>query len=249
MQNLKAVLYKSRKFLYFTFLFSVMLLNNAMIKAQELKPVSDGRDETESSKPSEKYKNLIEQNALPKARQQWKANDACQEDFSIVAETNGSFTKANTQQTAVLYRFCTTGHNFANNGIAIIENNKIVTHIVYEGAEDYDMSALQDINGNGLSELIIEDGSTNQGYTVSVINIIELSSNSVKKFGITETYEDDCGAVEKCTSTAYRVLVKGGSAPTFYRETYKKKNKNWIAIGKAKPLKLRADEIVYTFVK
>lgn len=245
MQNLKTVLYKSRKFLFLTFISLTMF---ATIKAQELKPVSDGRDNAETAKPAEKYKSLIEQSALPKARQHWKNSEACQEEFSIVAETSGSFTKANSSQTAVLYRYCTTGHNFANNGIAIIENGKIITHLVYEGAEDYDMSALQDINGNGLSELMIEDGSTNQGYTVSVISIIELSSNSVKKFGITETYEDDCGAVEKCTSTAYRVLAKTGSMPSFSRETYKKKNEKWLAVGKAKPVKLREDEIVYTFL-
>ncbi len=249
MQNLKAVTGNNRKFLLPGLsIFSIMFLSSVLIKAQALKPIHDGRDESETPAASNKYEAFIKQNALPKARQHWKDNEACNEEFSIVGETNGSFTKANSSQTAILYRYCTRGHNFANNGIVIVENQKIVIHLVYEGAEDYSIAALPDINSNGLSELIIEDGSTNQGYTVGVVNIIELSSNKVKKFGITDTYEDNCGAVEKCTSTAYRLLVKTGSVPVFYRETYKKSRNKWVLSGKAKSTKLREDEIVYDFI-
>jgi hypothetical protein len=175
----------------------------------------------------------------------WRASGGCNEGFEVIDVATGSFTKAKTEQRAVLYRFCVTGHNFANNGIAIIEGGSMVAHIVYEGGEDYSIGALPDINGNGLSEIILGDGSTNQGYTTMVAILIEASPAGVKKWGIADVYEDNCGTMERCEMTAYKISVKPGPAPIFYREAYKKRNERWTRAGKATRYALRKLEGSY----
>jgi hypothetical protein len=199
--------------------------------AQTLRTVYDGRAEARASTPSNTDVQLVRRYALPKARRLWRGNDACTEGFEVIGVATGSFTKANTEQRAVLYRFCVTGHNFANNGIAIIEGGSVVAHIVYEGGEDYSIGALPDINGNGLSEIILGDGSTNQGYTTMVAILIEASPAGVKKWGIADVYEDNCGTMDRCEMTAYKISVKPGPTPVFYREAYKKRNERWTRAG------------------
>jgi hypothetical protein len=141
-----------------------------------------------------------------------------------------------------------TGHNFANNGIAIIEGGSMVAHIVYDGGEDYSIGALPDINGNGLSEIILGDGSTNQGYTVSVAVLIEASPGAVKKWGIADVYEDNCGTMDECQMTAYKISVKPGPTPIFYREAYKKINDRWTKAGNATRYSLRKIGGSYRFL-
>lgn len=251
MQRLKELPCRLNKiFLLVLFSISVAEISGVeKIEAQNLLPIYDGRVESASPVSPGADEGIIKRNAIPKARQIWKDHEGCQEDFSIIDAAKGSFTKPNAVQKAYLYRYCETGHNFANNGIVIMENGQIAAHVVYEGGTDNAIGALPDINGNGLSELIISNGSTNQGITVSVVIPIELSSNGVKKFGIADIYEDDCGAKENCKATAYRLLAKTGPSPIFYSETYRMRGKKWLKLGDAKQVSLRADETEYQLVK
>jgi hypothetical protein len=156
-------------------LFISFLTEANSVHAQSLQAVYDGRAEQSAATPSSVDAQLIKCYALPKARQVWRNSEVCQEDFNVVDVANGSFTKANAVQRAVLYRFCITGHNLANNGIAIIEDGKIVAHVVYDGGEDSSIKALTDINGDGLFEIVLGDGGTYQGITVAVAILIEIS--------------------------------------------------------------------------
>jgi hypothetical protein len=216
--------------------------------AQNLREVYDGRSENRASSPSSTDVQLVRRYALPKARRIWRGSGGCDEAFEVVGVASGSFTKPGTEQRALLYRFCVTGHNFANNGIAIIEGGSMVAHIVYDGGEDYSIGALPDINGNGLSEIVLGDGSTNQGYTTSVAVLIEASPGVVKKWGIADVYEDNCGTMDQCEMTAYKIFVKPGQNPIFYRETYKKRNDRWIKAGNTARYALRKIEGRYRFL-
>ena len=220
------------------FLFGVA--NN--VCAQNLRAVYDGRAEGKASTPSSAEVQLVKRGALPKARQIWRNDESCQENFEVVDVASGSFTKTDAAQKAVLYRFCVTGHDFANNGIAIIENGKIVANVFYNAGEDYSLRALADTDGNGLSEIVLTDGATHQGYTNVYITLIEISPTGVKDFGIAGVYEDDCGAKEQCKSIAYKISVKPGNTPTFYRQAYSKRNKNWTPNGKAMRFSFRKSE-------
>lgn len=226
-------------------LFVLLLGEEESGAAQTLRVVYDGRAEARASTPSNTDVQLVRRYALPKARRLWRASGGCTEGFEVIDVATGSFTKADTEQKAVLYRFCVTGHNFANNGIAIIEGGSMVAHIVYEGGEDYSIGALPDINGNGLSEIILGDGSTNQGYTTMVAILIEVSPGGVKKWGIADVYEDNCGTMERCEMTAYKISVKPGATPIFYREVYKKRNERWTRAGEATRYALRKLEGSY----
>lgn len=217
--------------------------------AQNLRAVYDGRaDTSRNTTPSSSDVQLVRRYALPKARRFWRGNDACTESFEVVGVASGSFTKPDTEQRAVLYRFCVTGHNFANNGIAIIEGGSMVAHIVYDGGEDYSIGALPDINGNGLSEIILGNGSTNQGYTTSVVILIEASTGVVKRWGIADVYQDNCGTLEQCEMTAYKISVKPGATPIFYREAYKKRNDRWMKAGNVTRYSLRKTVGRYRFL-
>ncbi len=183
------------------------------------------------------------------ARAAWSNQQNCDSGFEALDIAQGSFTKAQMSQRAILYRHCTTGHNFASDGIAIVEGDKLVTQVAYEGAWDYAIGALPDINKNGLSEIIVATGGTNQGITWGVISIIELSSDGVKKLGQFETYEDNCGALSKKESTAHKLYVEAGDYPIFYRETFAKRGcdnrANWMKSKSAERIEAGKDEVEY----
>ena len=87
--------------------------------------------------------------------------------------------------------------------------------------EEHALGAFPDIDGSGLSEILIATGGTNQGITWGTISILKLSGSQITKFGQTGTLSDDCGTNEKsCKMTANRIFVKVGSAPAFYREVF-----------------------------
>ena len=210
-------------------------------RAQVLRPVYDGRAEAQSPAPSEAEAQLVRRSALPKARQFWHDDRACQPEFQVLGAAGGSFTRPQAAQRAVLYRFCATGHNFANNGIAVLEGGSVVAHVAYSGGEDHAIKAVPDIDGNGLSEIVLSNGATNQGYTVSVAILIELSPSGVKKLGVADAYEDDCGVAERCRMTAYKISVRPGPSPVFYREAFSRRNERWTKTGGPARFSLRED--------
>lgn len=241
MANLKTL----SEFIYRNFtvvLLAFMFCAANDVSAQNLQTVYDGRTEYETSTPSNADVQLIKRNALPNARQIWRNNESCQESFEVVDVASGSFTKPKAAQKAVLYRFCTTGHDFANNGIAIIEGGKIVANVFYNAGEDSSIRGLADINGNGLSEIILADGASHQGYTNVIITLIEITQAGVKSFGIADVSEDDCGAKDPCKEITRKITVKPGKTPIFYRQTYRQRNKEWMTVGKLERFSFRASE-------
>jgi hypothetical protein len=144
-----------------------------------------------------------------------------------------------------LYRFCETGHDFANNGIAVLEDNSIVFQVLYSGGADYDISAASDLDGDGLFEIVLGDGSTHQGYTNVVATVIGLSSGNVKKFGIADVYEDDCGVNPNCRERAFAVYALLGIKPAFMRETYGKRRGRWTKIQVGTKYLMRNDDTEY----
>lgn len=213
--------------------------------------VYDGREEDpDTDTPSNPDVQLIKRYALPKARSAWRSDRYCTERFDAIGVTNGSFTKNNSAQRAVLYRFCSKGHDIANNGIVIIEKGKIVAHIIYHGGNDYSIQTLPDINGDGLSDIVIGDGSTHMGHAEAIAIPISVSSAGIKNHGIADVYKDDCGIdPENCKTLAYKITVKPGVTPLFYRETYRKKNDSWTRVGAAVRYYLRINTGVFRLLK
>jgi hypothetical protein len=164
----------------------------------------------------------------------------------------GAFTKLKAEQRAILYSFCETGHNQNLDGIAIVENGAVVSHIVFEGAANTAIGALPDINGNGLAEIVVAAGGTNQGTTWTGISIVEVSGHAITKFGQTVTSSDNCGANEDdCTVEASRIAVKRGTPPAFYSETFVRKGDTgpWRKSAASTALTLRQDDTRYELLQ
>ena len=155
---------------------------------QGLQPVYDVRS-LSVPPPREKlapHEAIFEREILPVARRHWGDKTAhCDQNannFMIIDIAKGPFTRPGANQTAILYKYCETAHNFALNGIAITEGDRVVAHLAYEGAWHAAMTALPDINGNGLSEIVIDTRGMNMGEGWGVISIIEFSGNMIRFF-------------------------------------------------------------------
>jgi hypothetical protein len=226
----------------------------------QTKPIFDGKLALTATKVSGAELMLMNRIVFPAAATFWKAqekNAECDQgmDSSAIDIAQGSFTKPGAKQKAILYRHCITGHNLALDGIAIIENDKLVSHIVYVGGWDNALGTLPDINGNGKAEILIASGGMNQGELWKAISIIELSEDGVVSFGSTGAYSDNCGsAEEKRKAKAYRISVKVGTVPEFYREAYVNKgtcseNGTWRRSEMLKRITLDKDETEYEIIK
>ena len=171
----------------------------------------------------------MDNDILAVARRYWKdQGEDCDPQgriggFTILNGLEGSFTRPHAKQKAILYQYCMTGHNFADNGIVVFEGDHVTAHIVYKDGWDSALLSLPEIDGSGQSPILILGGGTNIGETWQTASMIELSEKGVKNFGLTETYHDDCGLAETGDSgrnaTAYKLFARKGTSPVFYRES------------------------------
>jgi hypothetical protein len=205
--------------------------------------------------PSEE--SLLKAVIAPAARNFWLERLRDRDCFSgpdvrAIDVASGAFTKPKAEQKAILYSFCELGHNQNLDGIAIVENGAVISHIVFEGASNTAIGALPDINGNGVAEIVVAAGGTNQGTTWTGISIVEVSGPTITRFGQTLTSSDNCGANEdNCTVEANRITVKRGSSPAFYSETFVRNGDTgpWRRSAALSALRLRQDETRYELLK
>lgn len=236
--------------------FIILILSTVLCDhaaAQQARRIYDGRLSPKPGMiiPSEQA--LVREKAIPAARAWHKQSDSiCTGgDEALIDAAVGSFTRPASFQRAVLYRFCTIGHNRAVNGIAVIENGQLAANIVYEGGWDNAIGAITDLNSGGRSALIVASGGTNQGITWKSMAIIELANDSVSRFGRLQTYSDNCGVSEACRAEACRLSVKPGRPPVFYREDFGKNGAEgkWGSPGPSRQISLEKDEVEYFVVK
>ncbi len=190
---------------------------------------------------------------LPAARQHWRDLKLdCNEDFRIVGAAQGAFTRPGAEQTAVLYSYCITGHNFARNGIAVLERRLPVAHIAYEGSWNSAILPLASLDGTGQTEILTVTGGTNMGESWQIISMIELTDKGVRKFGQTNTYDEECNASSRSgKKTAYKLFAKSSAPPVFYRETYESDcsgKEAWFKIGPMEAIALEEDGIAYSLL-
>jgi hypothetical protein len=209
------------------------------------------------AKVSPSEESLLKAVIAPAARKFWRERRRDRDcvsgpDIRAIDVAPGAFTRPKAEQKAILYSFCEVGHNQNLDGIAIVENGAVVSHIVFEGASNTAIGALPDINGNGLAEIVVAAGGTNQGTTWSGISIVEISGPAITRFGQTVTSSDNCGANEDdCTVEANRISVKRGASPAFYSETFVRKGDTgpWRKSAALSALTLHQDETRYELLK
>lgn len=182
--------------------------------------------------------------------------------FRVIGVAEGSFTKPHASQKAILYQYCVTAHNFALDGIAVLEKGDIAGHIVYAGSWESGIVALPAFDGGARSEILVATGGINCGELWGMISLLEVSANGVRKFGRAETYHDYCGALPETAergATTYRWYVRTGAAPLFYREAFKRKCRktpeaeatrgNWVKSEALKQTALESDGVEYVRLK
>lgn len=165
--------------------------------------------------------NFLKKQILPEVRRVWQ-DEFDEEKFNIEDMATGSFTQTKKNQNIYLYT-CEFDRTAAKQGFVVVEDNRIVAHVVFEGT-DRAIGALQDVDRNGIDEILISGGKTNTGSTMDGFMLIELTSNGVRKFGWTETYSDNCGFDDEKDdsrfATAYKIYSSVQTNPVFYRETF-----------------------------
>jgi hypothetical protein len=203
-------------------------------QAKPVKPVVSPADDA-----------LMKRAVLPKVRKNWAENEACEEDYQVMGEAPGAFSRSNASQKLIFYQFCQTGNGMGNNGLVLIENGKIVGSYISESGWAMDLKALPDINQNGLNEfLLYYSGGMHQGAGGIGVDIMEFSANGIKGLG---WFQAD-GFTEE-DNWAYKVSVKKGKTPVFYREKYISKNDTLRKSGKIAAFKLGKTYSSYTVIK
>lgn len=191
------------------------------VVAQTMRPFFDGRLSLQPTQPSNTERISLQKTVRLAAREAWSDAEYCNDEFSVTDTASGTFTRPRANQRLFLYQFCTTGHNFANNGLAVFESGRLVMHVIYKGSWDNALGALADINQNGLNEILISTGGTSMGQTWGVTTLLELSNGFVKKLGTFDVYEDSCGTVGgQGVMKAIRLSVVASPRPSFFQQTF-----------------------------
>ncbi|HLM01199.1 MAG TPA: hypothetical protein VK400_09075 [Pyrinomonadaceae bacterium] len=186
--------------------------------AQTTIVVSDPTKNEKSPTASAAEENLIKRNALPQARKLWAEDETCTEEFEIAGAAKGAFTRAGAKQTLIFYQFCQIGNGFGHNGLVLMENGKIAAHYTSAGGWAIGLKSLPDINQNGLDEFtVFYSGGMHQGQGGTGVDVMEFSSAGTVK-GLGWFQADMYG--EETGDYGYKVTVKPGKAPVFYREKY-----------------------------
>lgn len=192
--------------------------------AQRLTPVYDARQVATPGRPSQAVVQAMRARVLPEARRRWAGAASCDgADYRIVDVAQGAFTAPGRRQTAVLYTYCTTGHNGANNGVAILEGSRVVGHHMYAGGAESALGALPDLNANRRNELIVASGGTNQGITWSCARVYEAGAQSLARIA------EFPGLGQN--GLAYRTYATTGARPAFSRQGYRQQGGGWVAVG------------------
>jgi hypothetical protein len=201
------------------------------------KAIYDGRKESLAGTPTKAEEALVRKLCFLRARAFWKDDKSCDAaSFTVLSCAAGSFTRRGAGQKAFLYQYCLTGHNFATNGIAILEGRKLVAHYGYQGSADSGILTLPDLNNDGCNDIAIEDGSINQGYVTSSVALYALQKEP-RSLGLFHTYEDNSGTTEALSKTASQIFAQPGKMPKFAAQKFAFQKKQWQPAGKITPLK------------
>jgi hypothetical protein len=173
---------------------------------------------------------LIKAEVFPKAKNNWE-EDICPSDSEQLAGVaKGAFTKSASNQTLVLYQYCQTGNGLGNNILVLLEAGKIVKTFGSESGWAISLKWLPDINQNGIDEFAITyGGGMHQGQGGTGIDIFEFADGKPKLLGwlAESSYSED-------SEQSYKVWVKKGKKPVFYREKYVNgKNNKLVKTGKS----------------
>jgi hypothetical protein len=231
--------------------FLAVMIAAISVRAQSLVIVNEPAAKPKPVALSTAEKRLIERSVLPKAGKVLVSSlgEVCREgEYDLSSAAKGAFTRAGAQQTLVFYQYCQTGNGLGAVGVAVIENGKVeASYVAEEGGWSVDARTLPDINQNGLDEVALYfSGGMHQGEGGTGVEVMEFSKNGLKSLG---WFQADRFYDNK-PSDAYRVSVRKGTTPVFYRQRFTSRDeKNWRPASKQALFRLDKPLITFAAVK
>lgn len=213
------------------------------IRAQAMVRVFDPRRPYVEHRTTRADRALLERVALPAARRRWAGTeDNCAEGFQVEDAAAGAFTRAGARQRAFLYTYCRPSRVLALGGITIVEGGRVVAHVLRDGIE-HSIYAIADVDRNGRHEMVLVDGSTNQGHTWQRATLLELEpgGRALRSLGTFWVRDDDCGTLnEDPREEIQAVYARPGRRPRFFQQTYlgncSRDRPRWTRHGALKPV-------------
>jgi hypothetical protein len=208
-------------------------------------PIFDGRLTLKPTAVSPADVALLRREALPAARKAAKDKE-CSEHLDPVDVGTGAFTRPGASQRVVLYRYCVTGDGLGQGGVAVIENDHLVAHFAIDSTSEHSIGVLPDLDGDGLSEIVLAAGGTNMGETWEMAEILAWSPAGPRKLGLLAVYHDDCGNEGKGRN-ANLLYTTTGPRPSFVQQTFTSacEGKGWEKSGAQTPVVPKADPHLY----
>ena len=167
-------------------------------------------------------------------------------DFTVVSVASGAFTVKGARQTAYLYAYCYERPGDFQ-GLVVVQGSAVVAHYVFVDHLSA-MYAMNDVNRNGFTELVLSGGFTGQGATEGWLELAELGPvrrllGQLNYDHAPQPYLDNCGAVEIGGTWSSRVVrVVPGKVPNFTQQAISGRCGNErvaTSLGPVRPLALK----------
>ena len=144
-------------------------------------------------------------------------------EFSVRSVCQGAFTRPGASQFAVLYNVGFAGRCCPLNGLAVVEDGRLVRNVA-EGSSDYYIKPLRDVNGNGLDEILSVGSFYAQGTDEAWMSVFEFQSEGRRILTASPLHVAPCGGMlaGEATPEAQRVTVVPGPEPEFYVYQYRR---------------------------
>ena len=159
---------------------------------------------------------LYEQGVLPKLKAKYQS-ESCSVDPELAGEVSGKFTKKGAIQKAAFYQVCQTGNGLGIVAIVIFEDDKLVGIWGDESGWTLQINSIPDLNANGLDEFSLSyGGGMHQGQGGIGVDIMEFAGGKPRSIGWFQGEK----IMDTETESAWKVTVRTGKAPVFYRQKY-----------------------------
>lgn len=146
----------------------------------------------------------------------------CNTDLTDTDVLQGAFTRVQAKQTAYYYVLCQSFNpDVSIYGLSLAENNKIFKTLLIKRQTGSNMLASQDINSNGISEVMLSDGINSSDTLSTTLDILELDRfipKIVQSFGVVSFNNclSDTGNLKQNLS----LYVTKGAIPQFFKVIY-----------------------------
>lgn len=174
---------------------------------------------------------LLQRVVLPEARRHWAESEdremeefveECGEGFQLWGgPAEGSFTRPGARQRAYLYWYCNVSRVMGGlGGIAVVEDGRVAAHVPFPTTA-YGLEAVPDLDGDGRSEMMMEDGDYGQGIGFYVASFASVApgGRELRWLGTYDIGGDDCGTVrDRVRREGVALLVRPGPRPRFFRQ-------------------------------